>query len=240
MKQACIGGYPVRTQVTNYVIDAKAFDHYNQKDLTSAIVTTYFLVDNNNARDASQSALSQPLKVPGVEWQNRSTYLIYYDVQDENGNHAEQVVLELVLDDHEAPQFATVCDDVTVEAADSSFVMCELNATDNCVQEDQASLDSRILYTIEKDGDLVRGTTANATYAEANTWLQTQWMRCTTGVLDGDDEYDLGVFTVTARVNDLAGPYGESQADNVRTTSFTVTFNDTTPPTIVPPSCLRP
>jgi hypothetical protein len=38
-----------------------------------------------------------------VNFDYRSTYLFKYDASDSKGNHAEQVVFALILDDTEAP-----------------------------------------------------------------------------------------------------------------------------------------
>merc|ERR1719181_962197 len=70
-------------------------------------------------------------------FQKRSTYLFKYDAEDAAGNHAEQVVFALILDDTQAPFFNKQCTDntdkqqaITVEAV-SDFQLCELAAIDN-------------------------------------------------------------------------------------------------------------
>jgi len=206
---------------------ARAYDHYGG-DLN--VSTTIFLVDNN---ENDESYISQ--EKSNINWQHRGRYLIYYDAEDKSGNHAEQVVLQVVLDDHEAPKFDANCVDETEEAANTEFKFCKLNATDNCIQENQTALNNRIKYTLKR-GEVDVGTYPGASYALASTWLTTYWLRCDASgpiMQDGKaDDFDLGTFTVTATVNDLAGPFGEGDQNNNRTTSFDVTFVDSTPPTI--------
>jgi len=84
-----------------------------------------------NAAEATASAYS------GFDFSKRSTYLFKYDASDSAGNHAEQVVFALILDDTQAPLFNPNCDAgkafeaaITVEAV-SDWRLCELNAHDN-------------------------------------------------------------------------------------------------------------
>merc|ERR1711966_49197 len=80
-----------------------------------------------------------------VNFDVRSTYLFKYDAKDSAGNHAEQVVFALILDDTEAPLFEQKCESgktfepaITVEAV-SDWTLCQLEAHDNVDSTTKAS-----------------------------------------------------------------------------------------------------
>lgn len=84
---------------------AKAWDHQD-KDISERLVTRVYQVDRDghtcgtSAYDCDCQSPSDPTcAVTEVDFNRRSTYLFKYDVTDRSGNHAEQVVFALILDD---------------------------------------------------------------------------------------------------------------------------------------------
>jgi hypothetical protein len=199
---------------------AKAWDH-NEGELT--VTKRVFLADIDNA-----PVNPAVLQVGGaIDRSKRSKYLIYYDAQDAAGNHAEQVVLELILNDEEKPSI-TVCQNsnINVQAGDpgclgADFKMCKSTAKDNI----DGDLTNVLKYTIARpDGQLL---VTDATYATASAALKSAAINTAAGV-----SQTTGVFTVNLQVQDTAGYYGASGQNNAQTDTFAVTFEDTKKPVL--------
>lgn len=85
--------------------EAKAYDHHNgELDVTRRV----YLVDYDNAQTKDGVALPTECTdsssvCTGIDYTKRSIYLIKFDAQDASGNHAEQIVFGLILDDTAAP-----------------------------------------------------------------------------------------------------------------------------------------
>ena len=84
---------------------ATAWDHHNGKlDVQERL----FLIDSDNKDTVGTVKLPVECKAgskacTGVDFQKRSTYLFKYDAMDKAGNHAEQVVFALIIDDTKPP-----------------------------------------------------------------------------------------------------------------------------------------
>lgn len=127
---------------------AKAYDHFDGKNIE--VSTRIFLVDRNgtavtgsNCPAAEKAAACHvgdgACCVSSVDYSKRATYLFKYDAQDKAGNHAEQIVFALILDDTTAPVYQTKCRNdgtpdfeaaLTVEAV-SDWRLCDLHSVDN-------------------------------------------------------------------------------------------------------------
>jgi hypothetical protein len=188
---------------------AKAYDHLDKQEVK--VKDTVWLVNDNGTET----------KVPngraGIQWTKRGTYLLKFDATDRAGNHAEQVVFGLFLDDETKPTIQ-MCGDAaeTVEAATSKIVpaknwqLCESVVTDNI----DASNTMQILYTVAHDGKFI---VQNKPYADAKASITTN---------------QVGTFTVTMSTHDNAGKYGESGKDNYQSATKVIKVQDTTKPWI--------
>jgi hypothetical protein len=122
-----------------------------------------------------------------VNFDYRSTYLFKYDASDSKGNHAEQVVFALILDDTEAPFFKSTCETIankptgnafntaiTVQAA-SDWSLCKLEAVDNVDSAANVrSTDYQIEYLgrdLDANHNNLDGSTENSQclYEESNS-----------------------------------------------------------------------
>jgi len=246
---------------------ARAFDRYKNSDLSSNIVRRVFLTNDNGititnaSPNAIETSTTDAMKLPAdrtaIDWFKRSTYLIYYDVTDDNGNHAEQVVLQLVLDDHEKPTFDTANDGkphsdlkcskdeqgrVTttgdkdnqgaVEAADP-----ESKPYSNSPEEFRMCL---LSATDNSKADQAADLNARITYTITdpegefvvqNVDYAAASNKLTTKSLCGSHP-TVGTYTIDASVHDTAMTYGENNRNNVQTVQFTVKFVDRTIPVI--------
>ena len=126
---------------------ARAFDH---NDLSIEVRENIWLVDQAGQTMAKTVSRSE------VQFDKPAVYLFKFDATDSAGNHAEQVVFSLILNDKTAPRI-TLCScpqrpfgpsnptssktcmfdqtsgaqRIVVEAA-SGWKMCRAGATDNC------------------------------------------------------------------------------------------------------------
>jgi len=170
---------------------ASAFDHSDGK---VSVTKRIFLVDADGASSTKQ--------VADVNFGARATYLFKFDASDAAGNHAEQIVFGLILDDVEAPA-VKVCGAAseTVEAA-SSYTMCsDSSATDNIDGTVAVSYSTK-----SPSGVVASGNTINT--------KQT------------------GAWTVTVSASDKAGVYGHDGASNKAEAQKVITVTDTTGPKI--------
>ena len=93
----CIAG--TETSAANCPVPtAEAFDH---TDGVLPVVTTIHRIDLNGVHQTDSL-------VPSIDYTQRATYLIFFDAQDSAGNHAEQVVFSIILDDLTPPSI-TAC-----------------------------------------------------------------------------------------------------------------------------------
>merc|ERR1719443_427841 len=223
---------------------AIATDHYDS-DLTNKIETTVWRVDDNELNlGKKRTAVKENMSSDDwqnsldIDWELRSTWMIYYDVQDNNGNRAEQVVLQLRLVDHTKPTFDSqdgklVCyphnslptSNGDIEAADADggkFQLCKLQAQDNSKADQPIDISARILYTIV-DPDGVK-------LAENELYSAALVKKMTTLDLYTNGRKTVGTYKVHAFVEDSADDYGSGGANNPQTAEFSVTFDDTVHP----------
>jgi hypothetical protein len=184
--------------------NAKAYDHLDQ----AVTVTTRVKItdDDGTAKD---------LLVADVDFAQRSTYLFHYDAQDSHGNHAEQVLFMLELDDETKPTIdISPCGAAaqTVEA-NNGWTLCDTGvptATDN--------IDGSLTPTYK----VVNPT--GGTSCAAGSSFATAAAQITNLVV--------GQFEITICAVDFANAYGESGQSNTHCVPKTVTVEDTTKPTI--------
>ena len=147
-----------------------------------------------------------------VDWTRRSTYLFKYDVQDDSGNHAEQVVFALILNDLEEPSISLAGGQSQVIQAGSDWELGQSTAHDNI------------------DGDL----TDQIRYAVHNTTTQTE-LGSDLSYADAAalvDTMTLGDFLVTVVVSDAAGIYGANSVNNTAQKQQALRVQDTLAPVI--------
>jgi len=215
---------------------AKGYDHQDQD---VSVTTRIFLVDvdgNSCTSDCEGSAESF------VDFTRRSTYLFKYDASDKAGNHAEQVVFALILDDTEAPLFDNNCEAgkafqaaITVEAV-SDWELCELTAKDNV----DATIDATTYkidflgrghgdFADEKDYSVgacnsqitvVQPSASFGDYASAKAYMASTALQ------------QVGKYLVTFKTEDKAAIYGHNAVNNVREIKQAILIRDRVQPTI--------
>jgi len=182
---------------------ARGYDHHDQE---VSVTTRVFLV-NEDGVDKNEQVNG------GVDFDKRSVYLFKYDAEDTAGNHAEQVVFGLILDDIVAPVIQ-MCGSVAEnwEAATGRELCSASTVSDNYDTLTAAD----IKYTIQH----MRTSTELCTkvdYATAKDKI--------TGDLTGR-------FLVTLSAEDAAGTYGANGVNNCATEAKAVLVQDTTIPTL--------
>jgi hypothetical protein len=182
---------------------AKAYDHQD-KEVT--VKTRVYLVDLEGR--------TVNTKVAKVDFSKRSTYLFKYDASDLAGNHAEQVVFALILDDTKKPVLS-MCGGraETVEAA-SKWQLCGMTTAQDNVD---GELTSEIRYTVQNT-DKRKPECENAPFTVAQKAI---------------DTLTVGKFLVTMTVSDKAGIYGMNSMNNVAFVRKAVLVRDTRKPWIV-------
>eukprot|EP00937_MAST-01D_sp_MAST-1D-sp2_P003618 g3618.t1 len=231
---------------------ARAFDHQD-RDISRHIRTVYYLADKEGEPctsdgDANKCVLGSTtgyaqnpknLKFLKDIFSERQTILVKYDVDDMAGNHAEQVVFLLEIDDRcgaECEPVITVCTDgegegtdEEWEAASNSALCSRTTARDQIPGED---LTSKLKYTIRKmntdaDGKVTIGT------EKLCQWVNYADLTCankvlTTSIRDKKEEE----YMVTFSVCDNAFKYGPDAKSNCVQANKIITIRDNTPPVI--------
>jgi len=194
--EKCAAGSGTTTKTCPFPV-AKAYDH---QDKSVKVSTRVFLVD------ADGKTVNR--RVKKVNFAKRSTYLFKYDASDLAGNHAEQVVFALILDDSKAPVL-TMCGKVseTWEAATKKRLCKSSTAWDN--------IDGSLTRTIKHKIVRIRKNKKN--YPVKNI-----------------DTRTVGRFLVTFSVRDRAGAYGRNPLakGNYAFARKAVLVRDTRPPLI--------
>jgi hypothetical protein len=184
---------------------ATAYDH---QDKVVPVKSRIFLIDSENK--------PQMTEVQDVDFAKRSTYLFKYDASDAAGNHAEQIVFALILNDISAPKIS-MCGSkaVTVEAAGSWKLCSGSIAVDNV----DGAITPSLKYTVKKvTGASSTVLCASCHYTSAAASISTK---------------SLGEYLVALNVQDKAGIYGVNGANNKATTAFkAILVKDTTKPVI--------
>jgi len=229
---------------------ARAWDHNDQEVEVNEHI---YLVDLDNKQ--ALGGVQLPKAVTSVDFTYRATYLFKYDAQDAAGNHAEQVVFMLVLNDPTVPVI-TPCGNSPdfIEAATSQVLCSTSTAKDNM---DKTDFDERrttrsIRYSIFKcknTGDYSDPTTgypAAATKsmgADANNHDMGRGCATRDAQLVHQAEYGIakteldskfvGTYEVVISAHDNAGKYGSGGANNVNAYHKIVIVRDLTLPVIV-------
>jgi len=176
---------------------ARAVDH---QDANVKVVTRIFLVDADGKTSNTE--------VPKVNFAKRSTYLFKYDATDSAGNHAEQVVFALILDDTTAPVIDLCGKSHEIVQAASAWTLCgSTTASDN--------VDGAIKtfsYTVKQGKNILA---REVPLAIARKYVNSRKM---------------GTFAVTVTAHDKAGIYGKGAQDNVVSASKMVVVRDTLKP----------
>jgi hypothetical protein len=160
-----------------------------------------------------QNGVMKNYQVSSVDYSKRGTYLIKFDATDPSGNHAEQVVFALVLDDTEAPTITQCRTGNVVVEATAHWDLC---TSDTAVDGIDGDVSDTLTYTIQdlKTGLVMcrkaKGAIANGIFNTLST----------------------GTFVVTVHAHDHAGMYGHLYSDNKVSVERTITVKDTTSPAV--------
>ena len=180
------------------------------------VVTTIHRIDLNGVHQTDS-------RVTSIDYTQRATYLIFFDAQDSAGNHAEQVVFSIILDDLTPPSISACTDNAKtyVEAATAqAAALCWSDTASDTY-----------------DGDV----TGTIRYEVVNTAVSSVPLQCSTSAGSWCDATDaatlidgntIGVFVITVRANDHAGAYGHGFSDNAATSVRKVVVHDTRAPVI--------
>jgi len=210
---------------------AKAYDHHEGEGID--VECRLFLVDQSGQTITTPEQKSDCSRT-SVDFTKRSTYLFKYDASDSAGNHAEQVVFALVLNDLEAPVFdADKCSDaIEVEAA-SDWTLCSETAYDNIDGDRTSNIEYRIQSTVDESStfdEMPSGVWG--TYEEAKAHFTPQDGSAVCDAQSNCGPVELGKFLITARVSDAAGMYGHQEANNLSENHVVVDVKDTRKPVI--------
>jgi hypothetical protein len=188
---------------------AHAWDHHENE---VEVVERIFLV-NEDKEEVN-------VEITGdIDYTGRRTYLFKYDASDSAGNHAEQVVFALILDDPSAPAIETCMSEpilLTEDGAEQVEAASNWDLCSNSAATDNIDLDvsPTIVYRVTHDGDEL---CSNAPYNVAAQYIDT--------TLVGD-------FNVEVEAHDHAGVYGVDAADNYNTADWDIKVVDTRDPWI--------
>ena len=160
-------------------------------------------------------------QVDAVDFTKRSTYLFKYDATDRSGNHAEQVVFALILDDVHKPML-TLCKSASstgsalVEKVEGAvgWKMCGNTIADDNID---GIISKRIVYDVQ---DVNKGgfMAQNKPYAIVKNLLSPD---------------TVGSYLITAKVCDSAGVYGQNSMDNCIEATKDIIISDNAKPWIV-------
>jgi hypothetical protein len=223
---------------------ARAFDH---QDESVEVTTRVFKVDvNGTPCDAEPDACScnamtnggadidagDNCEITQIDFEQRSTYLFKYDAMDAAGNHAEQVVFALILDDSTDP-ILNLCNTnaETVEAASDWYLCTGVNANDNI----DGSLTSEITYKIDKlDGANSAAICATSSYQDYIDYKASPddfggAMPC---AKEHMETWMVGEYLIEFEVCDTATVYGAGGSSNCVTKEKAVQIIDRTAPSI--------
>jgi len=206
---------------------AKAFD---SQDGVIAVTAAIMLLDSDGVQSNTPVAFetvpqdAAALMNPSTNEaaiKTRSTYLFNYDASDSAGNMAEQVTFALVFNDITAPTFTGEGTSANAEfgGANTLQAVREVSCADNVDSDDHVTLTVTVSdFTGSPCTAAMENPNALNLCSDAHTNL----------VAYGTDV----TVTATATCHDHAGIYGANGVNNVATTAWTITLQDTTPPVI--------
>jgi hypothetical protein len=184
---------------------ANAFDHQDGKLKVTARVIQI---------DADGVAMKKELKsFKQITYNKRSTYHLNYDASDTSGNHAEQIVFGLVIDDTTKPVVKPCVVGIENVEAASPWKLC---ASTTAVDNVDGNVASTLKYTVSYAGKKI---CPKCSYVKAAASIST---------------LKLGTYTITAYAHDNARRYGHAGQNNFAKKVFKVVVKDTLPPAISP------
>jgi len=226
---------------------AQAFDYVDRK---LAVTTRIFMVD----QQGKVLIEPVPIKESAISFKTRATYLFKYDASDMAGNHAEQVVFALIVDDKNAPKFRFKHPErnmVTPDPHDNDITgncwnfnkvggrYCDPN-TEDCVMNVEASMHPTWgLFsctgpegvTAFDDVDRYVSKTIRYTIRKGGKIVKSEVSAEEATEYFADWE-SVGNFQLTLSAHDNAGVYGSHSKNNVRKVTIKVVVADTKPPVI--------
>lgn len=219
---------------------AKAYDH--QDGEVEQVVTRVFIVDLEGAPQTDELLNFDP--ATSIQWTKRSTYLFKYDASDSAGNHAEQVVFALILNDDEAPTFQEACADgstflgaVSVEAS-SEWSLCQSTAYDNVDDLiDESNVEYKVEYLDEsRDDQEFFATTHNTcgsfqSYVGEHSKSNQEFSDYATAAAYMSTDF-VGRYLVTVQTSDTAGMYGQNSQNNAQSRQQAILIKDSAAPSI--------
>jgi len=202
--QKCAAGKKTNEKNCPFPV-AAAHDHH---DSSVPVSTRVFQIDQlyNGPKGSTKAGAHE---VKAVDFTRRGTYLFKYDAKDRQGNHAEQVVFGLILDDSKAPAIS-LCNgnQETVEAASNWKLCSTTEAIDNL---DGATPQK---WSVWYKGKRVVN---KGTYTRARAAISTRLV---------------GKWEVQIDTHDYAGVYGHDGANNKATAKKSIFIKDTKKPWI--------
>ena len=206
---------------------AKAFD---SQDGVIAVTAAIMLLDSDGVQSNTPvqfttvpqdaATLMNP-STNEAAIKTRSTYLFNYDASDSAGNMAEQVTFALVFNDITAPTFTGAGTSANAEfgGANTLQAVREVSCADNV---DGAG---HVIPTVTVSA--FTGSPCTADMEDQNA------LNLCSDAHTNQVAYGAAVtVTATATCHDHAGIYGTNGANNVATTAWTITLQDTTSPVI--------
>lgn len=218
--------------------DAIAWDH-NDKEV--AVTKHIYLVDYDQ-QSTLPDGTALPIVVDSIDFNYRSTYLIKWDANDSAGNHAEQVVLQLRLNDVTAPSITWCGAPTDLEAAvtTSANRFCGTSTASDDIDN---TVTTSITYSVDRcANDAGNGFTNGA----PDSTLNNDGTACA----DQDTNTPLisraalntarnavtlnvpGTYQITLHANDNAGTYGSGGVNNEASITRIIYVRDTLRPTI--------
>jgi hypothetical protein len=202
--QKCAAGKKTNAKNCPFPV-AAAHDHHEE---SVPVRTRVFEIDElyNGPRGSTKAGVRE---VKFVNFGRRGTYLFKYDAKDQSGNHAEQVVFGLILDDTTAPTINLCNGNQELVEAASKWKLCSSTVTNDNL--DGATPQK---YTVWYNGVKV---VTKTTFARARASISTR---------------KVGKWVIQVDTHDYAGVYGHDGQNNAATVKKTVFVKDTKKPWI--------
>lgn len=226
---------------------AQAFDYVDRK---LAVTTRIFMVDEQG----KVLIEPKPINENEISFKKRATYLFKYDASDMAGNHAEQVVFALIVDDKEAPKFTfkhpkrtqvtpdPFDDDINGNCWNFNKIggrYCDPN-TEECRMNVEASLHptwglfsctgpSGVTAYDDVDGSVTKTIKYSIKKGGVEVKKDVSAQDATEYFADWES---VGNFELILTAHDHAGVYGSNSENNRRSVSIKVKVDDTRPPVI--------
>ena len=242
----------VQSQATCPFPEAKAYDHNDQ---VINVREEVWLVDRNG-----ETFQDNKIDRSAVTFDKPSIYLFKFDATDSAGNHAEQVVFSLILNDKTAPKI-TLCScpsvpynavtnkaapkacifdqttgeqRITVESA-ADWKLCRADAKDNCGPNGCASQPSSWSSVASSLRYCITKCPAGPGDCKTSANACSNWVVADDISIDEKlNTMQTGRYLVKVGVEDNAGSYGAGSSSNKAEALVDVTIEDKTAPVITP------